>query len=467
MLLAPFTDRRFAQPDGPDAPRAAPQPAARDRPASELAARRTGRRACGALRGCGRPGARCSPTLLRAAGRRCWRPADYGVDSPLKRLALLDGAVAAPARRLARPVRARAAAAAARARLASGCGARRGGSTPTPWSSCSNACRSSPGCRWPPHPSRSDPASRGRVLVDRGYRLLLALAAPEGEAALQRVAAHAAAPRRALPVPPLAPRQTQQLARADALVHRSRKAGAMGLAFLITTENLQLLSERKVFKEAEYAALLDASAVLDAARAEARRIVDQAAPRPRRRRRQGYAEGLQQRPGRIREQLVSDALATERQLQALRASMAHIVVKAVGQFMAEVDPARCSRRRCGAWMRCCAPSRSWRCAWRRRRRRDARACWPLRGRRGWRIAGAVAPTPRWPTAPASCDRLGHAGDRRRRAARGVPPRGRAQGGRALERRDEPRRACRPRRSTSPPTSSRRSGASCRWRCAVA
>ncbi len=30
----------------------------------------------------------------------------------------------------------------------------------------------------------------------------------------------------------------------------------MGLAFLITTENLQLLSERKVLKEAEYAALL-------------------------------------------------------------------------------------------------------------------------------------------------------------------------------------------------------------------
>ncbi|MEK7890358.1 HrpE/YscL family type III secretion apparatus protein, partial [Burkholderia contaminans] len=32
----------------------------------------------------------------------------------------------------------------------------------------------------------------------------------------------------------------------------------MGLAFLITSDNLQLLSERKVLKEREYAALLDA-----------------------------------------------------------------------------------------------------------------------------------------------------------------------------------------------------------------
>ena len=46
----------------------------------------------------------------------------------------------------------------------------------------------------------------------------------------------------------------------------------MGLAFLISTDHLQLLSERKVFKEAEYAALLDAAAVLDAARAEEVRI---------------------------------------------------------------------------------------------------------------------------------------------------------------------------------------------------
>ena len=55
----------------------------------------------------------------------------------------------------------------------------------------------------------------------------------------------------------------------------------MGLAFLITTENLQLLSERKVLKENEYAALLDASvgiiALRDAMRAHDEEIVHEIA----------------------------------------------------------------------------------------------------------------------------------------------------------------------------------------------
>ena len=114
----------------------------------------------------------------------------------------------------------------------------------------------------------------------------------------------------------------------------------MGLGFLISTDNLQLLSERKVFKEHEYAALLDAAAVLEAAHAQARRVVDEAVADAARARAEGRAEGLREAQAAYAQRLSADALATQRQLHALRGSMARIVVKAVGQFMAEVDPAR-------------------------------------------------------------------------------------------------------------------------------
>jgi type III secretion protein L len=111
----------------------------------------------------------------------------------------------------------------------------------------------------------------------------------------------------------------------------------MGLAFLITSENLQLLSERKVLKEAEYAALLDASALVDTARQEARRIVQQATQQAEEARRQGYEEGQRSARAEYAQRLVEDTLASQRQLHGLRAAMAQIVVKAVGQFVGEVD----------------------------------------------------------------------------------------------------------------------------------
>src|SRR5206468_10227388 len=107
----------------------------------------------------------------------------------------------------------------------------------------------------------------------------------------------------------------------------------------ITTENLQLLSERKVLKEAEYAALLDAGAVVEAARGEAARIVAEAEADARRARDAGHAEGLQRAQAEYAQRLASDALATQAQLHGLRSAMASIVVKAVGQFMADADPA--------------------------------------------------------------------------------------------------------------------------------
>jgi type III secretion protein L len=113
----------------------------------------------------------------------------------------------------------------------------------------------------------------------------------------------------------------------------------MGLAFLITTDNLQLLSERKVLKEAEYAALLDASAVVEAARQEARRIEQQAQRQAEDSRRQGYEHGLEAARAEYAGQLVGEALAAQRQLQALRSAMAQIVARAVQQFLANADPA--------------------------------------------------------------------------------------------------------------------------------
>jgi len=61
------------------------------------------------------------------------------------------------------------------------------------------------------HALRERPGACGRLLVDRGHRLLMALLADEGEAAAARLARML--PRRAtsLPVPALAPRQKQQL----------------------------------------------------------------------------------------------------------------------------------------------------------------------------------------------------------------------------------------------------------------
>lgn len=113
----------------------------------------------------------------------------------------------------------------------------------------------------------------------------------------------------------------------------------MGLAFLITTENLQLLSERKVLKEAEYAALLDASRVIEEARAEAQRIVAEAAQQAEAQRRRGHEEGVKLAKAEYAQRLVTEAMASERQLRTLRSSMAGILVKALGQFIADADPA--------------------------------------------------------------------------------------------------------------------------------
>jgi type III secretion system HrpE/YscL family protein len=114
----------------------------------------------------------------------------------------------------------------------------------------------------------------------------------------------------------------------------------MGLAFLITTEHLQLLGERKVLKEAEYATLLDAAQVIESARGEARRIVELAAAQAEARRREGYEEGLRQARAEQADSLLASALGTAGQMRALRQSMAQIVAKAVQQFLGDAEPAQ-------------------------------------------------------------------------------------------------------------------------------
>jgi type III secretion protein K len=61
------------------------------------------------------------------------------------------------------------------------------------------------------HPLKERPAGCGRVVAERGYRLLMGLVADEGEAAARRLARMLPRRAAALPVPALGPRQKQQL----------------------------------------------------------------------------------------------------------------------------------------------------------------------------------------------------------------------------------------------------------------
>jgi type III secretion protein L len=114
----------------------------------------------------------------------------------------------------------------------------------------------------------------------------------------------------------------------------------VGLAFLITSEKLQLLSERKVLKEAEYASLMDAAAVLESSNEEARRIVREAQAQAEEMRRRGYEAGRAEARAEYAQRLLAVSANSQAELRGLREVMAQLVVKAVAQFAAEADPAR-------------------------------------------------------------------------------------------------------------------------------
>lgn len=107
----------------------------------------------------------------------------------------------------------------------------------------------------------------------------------------------------------------------------------MGLAFLISSDNLQLLGERKVLKEAEYAALVDAAAVIEAAHREARAIEERQRTESRRARDEARAEGLAEACAEQAAREVETALRQQRQLGALRDSIAGLVARAVAQLL--------------------------------------------------------------------------------------------------------------------------------------
>ena len=106
----------------------------------------------------------------------------------------------------------------------------------------------------------------------------------------------------------------------------------MGLAFLIIGDKLQLLSERKVLKEHEYAALLDAGGLVQAARGEADDIVAAARAQARQSLQKGYDEGWEAARMAHAQRTVTAALQAQSQLRGLRETMARLVVKGIEQI---------------------------------------------------------------------------------------------------------------------------------------
>lgn len=114
----------------------------------------------------------------------------------------------------------------------------------------------------------------------------------------------------------------------------------MGLAFLITTGSLQLLSERKVLKAAEYSALLDAEGLIATAQEEAERLRQEAHDAFERNNRAGYAQGVMRAQEDYAAKLCATAAESSAALQAVRNTMADIVVRAVHEMVASADPAQ-------------------------------------------------------------------------------------------------------------------------------
>jgi len=114
----------------------------------------------------------------------------------------------------------------------------------------------------------------------------------------------------------------------------------MGLAFLITSENLQMLSERRVLKEHEYSALLDANSVVLTAKKEAERIVADAERRKEEMLRQGYDEGFARGEREGAERAYGAALDTAHALALSRGKMADMVVRGLRELVGEFERER-------------------------------------------------------------------------------------------------------------------------------
>lgn len=114
----------------------------------------------------------------------------------------------------------------------------------------------------------------------------------------------------------------------------------MGLAFLITSEKLQILSERRVLKENEYSALLDASSIITTAQQEAERIVREAERRKEEMMRQGYDEGFARGESEGAKRAFAATLDTAQALAFARTTMADMVVRALHGLVGEFERER-------------------------------------------------------------------------------------------------------------------------------
>jgi type III secretion protein L len=114
----------------------------------------------------------------------------------------------------------------------------------------------------------------------------------------------------------------------------------MGLAFLITGENLQMLSERRVLKEHEYSALLDANSIVTTAKKEAERIVADAEARKEQMQRQGYDEGFARGEREGAERAYAATLDTAHALALSRRKMADMVVRGLRELVGEFERER-------------------------------------------------------------------------------------------------------------------------------
>ena len=114
----------------------------------------------------------------------------------------------------------------------------------------------------------------------------------------------------------------------------------MGLAFLITSENLQMLSERRVLKEHEYAALLDANSIVLTAKKEAERIVADAQRHKDETLRRGYDEGFARGEREGAERAAAAALDTAHALALSREKMADMVVRGLRALVGEFERER-------------------------------------------------------------------------------------------------------------------------------
>lgn len=106
----------------------------------------------------------------------------------------------------------------------------------------------------------------------------------------------------------------------------------MGLAFLITTDKLQILSERKVLKQHEYAALLNATSILTNAQQERTRLLDEARAQCETQQREGFAAGFAKGELEAATRLYADTLANARALAAMKQLMAELVTRTVREL---------------------------------------------------------------------------------------------------------------------------------------